>query len=630
MKSARKRRQKRIKPDLVNNSREGQSEVIEGIRRPPWLLNLVSALGIFATITVFAGEWYAPQAAKWLAVALMSSICWLTLAWGLRRASLRIDWIDAIAFLLLLWVAISISWSADPLSGKDTTFRWAMLTSIFCLWRRRTLPSQTVSDSAAIAAGSALVLAFLAMQIGLYGGYYNRNWLSEMLLAAVPFLFPLAIAATATRWRWGIYAVAIAIISYLIFFDSSKIKFAVWSVLLVFLALAFLAKQSWRNAAVAAIAGMSVVLLLVFLGWENVAIGDHHSFRFSILPRAELSIDTILVWLTRPFTGVGSGAFNAVLPFYKDAHASYLNISADTAFGHGLHEAAEAAHNDILQFLANFGLIGSSLVGVGIYLARNSTAAWQRSPERIAGLSVVLTVLTSALIGFPLQMPATLLLFAIGLAWLLPAREEAEAGMAFDLSPGYRLAIAFVAVLAVMVNLWWSWSYLIGQNFFANAVSRHHVERPKRLQYNAKAIESYPYEAVFRRQYLITLMDWDFASDARVAPPEDYDRIFEVASTAGLETGTLFLRLHYLITSDRYRGREEEFRRLRTLMLSQSSRYPEVWMLEGIMAARENDRSHLEYALSRYTALTRGATPEDPMGIISVLRAELGRLSVAE
>ncbi|MBI4290758.1 MAG: O-antigen ligase family protein [Betaproteobacteria bacterium] len=627
MKSAHKLRKKRVSPPVLNRQHDSQDEVI---RKRPLLLDHALALTIFATITVFAGGWYSPQSAKWLPIALLSSICWLTLAWEARRGSLRIDWIDVIAFLLLFWVAISISWSADPLSGKDTTFRWAILTSIFCLWRRRTLPLQTASDSAAIAAGTAVVIAFLGMQIGDYGGYYNRNHICEMLLAATPFLFPLAIAVTGTRWRWGVFALAIAIVTYLMFFSGSKIQFAVWAVLVVFLVSAFLARKSWRKAAAASIACVSAVLLVVVLGWENFATGQYNSFRASFLPRAELTIDSFLVWLTKPVMGVGAGGFTAVLPYFKDAHASYLNISSDTAFGHGMHEAAEAAHNDILQFLANFGLVGVSLVGVGICLAWKNIAAWQHSPERIAGLLVVLTVLTNALIEFPMQMPASLLLFAIGLAWLLPAPREAGVRRVFELSRGFRPAIGFVAMIAVTVNMWWSWSYLLGQNSFANAISTHHVDRPKRLQYNAKAIESYPYEAIFRRQYLITLMDWDFASDVRVVPPEDYDRIFEVARTAGPETGTLFLRLHYLVTSDQYRVRTEEFRRWRSLLLSQSSRFPEVWMLEGIIAVKENDRRHLEHALRRYTVLTGGTIPENQAGIISMLHAELGRLTDAE
>lgn len=593
-------------------------------------MDFVIASLVFFTLTTFAIGWYAPSFAKWLVIALFSSICWLRLGWDAKRGLLRVDPIDAVATVLFLWAALSIRWSADPMTGKDTVIHWAMLLGVFFFMRRRSSLGQTVSVGIAAAAGSVVVIVFEWLDFGVYGGFYNPNMETEMLLAAMPFLLPVAAVLSGTRWRWYILAIALGIASYLVLGNSSKIEFAVWSALGTFFSIAFFAKRSLRHAVVAGAIGILGVLFLIFLGWDSLSIAESKGFRASFLPRLEYTINTLSVWWTHPIKGVGAGGFNAVFPYHQDVHAALMGISSDAPKGNPLFETAGAAHNDILQFLANFGLIGLLIVIVGVYLARSDFYTWRQSPERTAGLTVLLSVLTNALLEFPLQMPSTLLLFTIGLAWLLPLNQRENDGKPFELVIEFRFAVALAAVVAVIVNAWWSWGFFPAQRAFANVLATIYVDAHKALEYNEEAINRFPYDDMFRRQYIITLMRWDETTKARVVTPEGYDKIFAVAATVGPVTGTLILRLQYLLQSNRFRELPDETRRWRNLLVSQSSRVPDVWLLEAVFEGQANNRKGLEDALARYFVLTSGGIPENRAALIASLRSDLAKLIEAE
>ena len=579
------------------------------------VLNGAIAVLLVLVITVFTRSWDSPSYVKWIYVAGLSAVCWGGLAGKAWRSTWRLDALDVLALALLAWVALSISWSSDSQTGADTAFHWLLLSGVFLYLRHSAQDTQqALAISVAAAVGTAVTLVFVAADIGEMGGYVNRNVFAEMLLAALPLLWPFTAALRKTPWAKGVIALQALIVLYLLFFNGSKIKFAVWAVLLGFFGFVYLARRSRRWAfALVALCTVAAVLLVV-LGWNRFALGESHSFSASFMPRIELTIDTVAVWLTQPWVGVGAGGYNPVLQYHKDAHASVLHLTANTPDDVFIFMMAEQAHNDWLQFLANFGLVGLGLLGLGLYLARKQIAAWRLSVQRMAGLAVVLTLATNALIEFPLQMPATLTLFAIGLAWLLPAQGGFLA---------QRQAQVGAALLAALASLGWAWAYNQGQDDFGHMQAVYASDPPLALELNGKAIAAYPFEDTFRRGYLITLMDWEGRVGHSVVPESEYDRIFAVTQSAGANTGTLILRLYHLARAGRLQERAEEVQRWRSLLLAQSSRVPDVWLNEGILALAEGDMPRLRAALARYDVLTAGQTPNNRAAAIASLRSSL-------
>jgi O-antigen ligase len=538
---------------------------------------------------------------------------------------LRVDLVDGAAVIIFLWVIFSIRWSADPMTGKDTAFHWAMITGVFLALRRRVSVGQTTAIGVAAGLGCITYIAFYAFDVGVYGGYYNPNLIAETSLAAVPLLIPVAATLSGTRWRWYVLAVAAFIIGFLIFFSTSKIQYGVWLALGVFFSIAHFKDRSRKRAisvAASLIAGMT---LFIALSWDTPFLNSSNTFKGSFLPRIEYTINTLAVWGTKPVQGVGAGGFNSIFAYHQDDHTSVMKIPMDTPKNNALFETAGAAHNDILQFLANFGIIGALIVLFSIRIAWAQLRVWRSSPATSAGLAVVLTVLANSLLEFPLQMPATLLLFGIGLSWLLPLRERVGEKV-FEHVIEFRVVVGLTACCAIATNIWWTSGFLPAQKAFAKTLSTIYVDAHQALAYNEEAINNYPFDDMFRRQYIITLMRWDETSGKRVVEPFGYDKVFEVANTVGPVTGTLILRLQYLLQSGRFVERADEIKRWRNVLLTQSSRVPDVWLLEGVYAAVTEDPDAIEHALKRYTVLTGGVPPSNRIPLVASLGSDLRRL----
>jgi Flp pilus assembly protein TadD len=129
-----------------------------------------------------------------------------------------------------------------------------------------------------------------------------------------------------------------------------------------------------------------------------------------------------------PWRGVGLGNHKVLFPVYHKVD------SLDAPLGEDL--AVDVAHNDYLQVLAELGLIGLVLGGLGLAVAlRGLVALVARggsAPTRAMALSLagsLLALLVSAGFGFPLEraLPPALLALVLGLqATLATPRGEAD------------------------------------------------------------------------------------------------------------------------------------------------------------------------------------------------------------
>ena len=125
-----------------------------------------------------------------------------------------------------------------------------------------------------------------------------------------------------------------------------------------------------------------------------------------------------------PVAGVGAGAWEVEIPKYQ-------NVGT-------LNEPDYYAHNEFLQLVAEYGLIGVAfLAGLGIYLVSAARSVWSKqgpqSPSdqmlRAAAVGSILMLLVVSNAGFPWRMASTGALFALSLA-LLAATDAKGTGKA--------------------------------------------------------------------------------------------------------------------------------------------------------------------------------------------------------
>ena len=129
--------------------------------------------------------------------------------------------------------------------------------------------------------------------------------------------------------------------------------------------------------------------------------------------RLTVSEDTLRIVGDYPLTGTGAGSFASVYPMYDDG---------DTGFLFWKH-----AHNDYLQFAAEFGLTGFLLLGSIVLLSvwMAISAQVHRRDQMLRGLAcgtlmAIVAMLIHTAVDFNLQIPANAATFVVilAMAWM--------------------------------------------------------------------------------------------------------------------------------------------------------------------------------------------------------------------
>jgi putative inorganic carbon (HCO3(-)) transporter len=136
--------------------------------------------------------------------------------------------------------------------------------------------------------------------------------------------------------------------------------------------------------------------------------------------RGEVAGYAVEMWKDFPAFGSGLGSFPVVFPRY----------SAEATVGTYTH-----AHNDFLEFAAEVGLLGVSLLALMVLMsfAVALRAHYQRSDPVMRGISFaaimsIIGLMIHSAVDFNLQIPANALtfMFILALAWLSRQRQGAE------------------------------------------------------------------------------------------------------------------------------------------------------------------------------------------------------------
>ncbi|CAG0950938.1 hypothetical protein RHDC4_00074 [Rhodocyclaceae bacterium] len=593
-----------------------------------WLIGL----SVLACLCLYLPGWgHGPRFVKWIPVGILS-VLYLGKLWNASRESgeIRFGALDGITLLLAGWVATSIAWSPDTLGGRDTLIKWGLLTAIFIAARHATTPATRLRIASGAMIGIAVIIGLDVFRIAAHGGYMNPNFETEAILFAMPFLLLFSGNDSPAKLKWlvGILATAAAI--FLILFNSSKIEFLVWAGC----GLLFVALSLWQRSRLLA-SGAALLILagigaLIYLGWDTGILSRFTGFRGSLLPRLELSLNGIAIWLDSPLLGRGAGFMYPTYPLYQEHHLQVLGAQR-SILATSFYASAGALHNDLLQFLAGFGLVGLGLVVAGVVVARRQLADWRRSPDRIAGAALVVTSLLNALVDFPLQEAASAVLAVIGLAFLIPGT-GGEKAQSFSMQGGNQLGSRLTALIPILFIAaipavgWWSYRYFIGQDAFGAARQLAFAGRPDlALQLNLGAVGAYPFDEAMRYELYNTLMFLEERSGTITVPAETHDKIFEASLSTGPGNALMILRLEYLLNSGRYKERTEEVARWRRQLATNATRLPDTWLMEGLYAIAENDIPKAKAALDRYQELIGESVIETRLEIVESIRQGIAR-----
>ncbi|MDK9725590.1 MAG: O-antigen ligase family protein [Sterolibacteriaceae bacterium MAG5] len=598
-----------------------------GTQRYSSVADWLVASCVVACLLSFDADWtHSPLYFKWLPVGALalSSLC--ALAITTRNSSIRFDIVDSCALLLLGWVAASLAWSPNTLGGRDVLIKWALLTAVFIALRHASTSSTHVKIAGAIAVSLFGILVMDRLGIAESGSYFNQNYETEAILLGLPFLLIFNGTNTKPWLRWGVRLLAIGSAFFLVYFNPSKIEFLVWAGCGMFFTVAIL----WRRSKLQAFSILLPLLvatgLLIYLGWDQPLFGESHGFRDSIHPRLELLANGFAMWIDSPVIGHGAGFMYPVYPLFQEHYIQLLGAGYRTSLLTGFYTSAGALHNEYIQFLAGFGLVGFALIAVSVYAARAQLRAWQNSASHLAGTAVVVACLVNAMVDFPLQNAASAMLAVLGFTWLIPGTSDAGEKLAPSAIQVHLRHLPLVILVLVAPAIgWWGYRYYLGHDAYGVALKIAPTRPDLSLQLNLGAVGAYPLDDAFRYQLYNTLMFMEENAGHPVAPPAFHDQMIDLGLTAGPGNVLAILRLEYLLNSGRYKERPEEVAKWRRQLTTNVTRLPDTWLMEGLYELAYGRPKQAKEALNRYLDLTGGKISEERKSIVEAIQAGIGR-----
>lgn len=430
------------------------TEVLKG----DWTVALLALMMFLAPALGVPNELMLQDTLKSIVVSFAVLAAALFFFWNQRNRDTALRWhaLVWLPLMLTLYALGSMVWSHTYLAGVEA-IRWFIFTLIVWLGlntldrERMPLLAWGIHTGAFVAAlWTALQfwtdMAFFPQGPNPASTFVNRNFFAEFLVCTLPFSVWLLVRARNSA--------TVALLAFSLGFNLvAMFMTGTRSALLALLALAVvtpvvlwrfrgqLAFKGWDSGTRILAAG---VLLISVLGLGLISTGNpklieenrlegrglnalERSFaRAKSMTQTEeytersFSVRWVMWKATgriiqqRPLSGVGAGAWEVDIPLYQD-EGSQL-------------ETDYYVHNEILQLLAEYGLVGwIFLLALVAYLLRAAWRTWglqATSDEREEGLlrAVTLAGLLAFLIvsnaGFPWRMASTGALFALFLAIL--------------------------------------------------------------------------------------------------------------------------------------------------------------------------------------------------------------------
>lgn len=469
------------------------------VERGDWTVAILTLMVFLAPAVGVPNEEMLQDTLKSIVVAFAAIGAGLLFFWNQRNRR------DALRWHPLMWLPLSLTvyalgsmvWSHTYLGGVEA-IRWFLFSlllwlGINTLSRVRTHWLVEGIHWGAVVASLWTVLQFLVDFTYFPQGpnpastFVNRNFFAEFVVCTLPFTaYLLAQSKGSARIALMAFTLGFNIVALLMTGTRGALT-AMWLLALVVLPVAAVlyrkqfAFYSWDSGRRILAAGV-LLATIVTLGLINTnnakLITESKSYgtadavyglgtnAFDRAFKRTASISTedgslgirLIMWKAtariieaKPLTGVGAGAWEAMLPLYQ--------------VGGSQLETDYYVHNEVLQLMAEYGAVGwLFLIALFGYLllsawktVRNKTPEGiAEAPMRAIALASLLAFLIVSNIGFPWRLAATGCMFALTLAILAASDARLQTRGVFAArrlrwTPGYSqvLAVAMVACLAL-------------------------------------------------------------------------------------------------------------------------------------------------------------------------------------
>lgn len=374
-----------------------------------------------------------------------------------RREPLRWHVLMWLPLSLMFYALGSMLWSHAYLGGVEA-IRWFIFSLLLWLGLNTLSRERLPYLALGIHLGALTASLWTALQFWIDFTYFpqgpnpastfvNRNFFAEFAVCTMPFSAYL-LAQAKTPSQITLMSLTTGFITVALMMTGTRgALVALWVLLLlIFPAIAFLYRKqfafhTWKFRqkllACCLLGGSVLVLGMVHTGNMQIAQEQRGTTAFERAFNRTASISAndsslgvrLIMWRATsrmikatPLTGVGAGAWEVDIPLYQ-AEGSQL-------------ETDYYVHNEVLQLLAEYGLVGwAFLASLLLYLLvsawktlRNRTAEGLReAPLRAVALSSLLALLIVSNIGFPWRLASTVAIFALALAML--AASDARLGL---------------------------------------------------------------------------------------------------------------------------------------------------------------------------------------------------------
>lgn len=398
---------------------------------------------------------------KSILVAFFALAATFAYFWSQRKHQSLIRWhaVMLLPLALFAYALGSMAWSHAYLGGVEAV-RWCLFSLILFLGINVFTRERVTHLAWGIHLGAVIASLWAALQFWMDFKFFaqgpspastfvNRNFFGEFLVCTLPFsvLLLSRVKDKATVF-FLTFSVGFNVAALMMTGTRSALLGLMLIAGLLLLILPMYGKQfvssGWRPVHVAA----AVILLVATIGGigsidsanpniiaENGpgnAIDRAFKRSVSMTDAAEYSKGSFsiraVMWkatgrmiASNPVTGVGAGAWEVAAPLYQTAGSQL--------------ETDYYAHNEFLQLLAEYGLVGWLVLGGMLaYLAYAAYITWKdRSPAGASESLLRALILTSLLVlllvsnaGFPWRMATTGALFALSLSVL--AASDARLG----------------------------------------------------------------------------------------------------------------------------------------------------------------------------------------------------------
>ena len=429
--------------------------------KPNWTVTLLSLMMVLVPAMGVPHEELLQDTLKSILVSLLALAAAFAFFWQQRQPS------QTVTLHRLLWLPLglmayalgSMAWSHAYLGGVEAV-RWFVFSLILFLGMNTLSLARVTHLAWGIHLGAVLAALWAALQFWVDFPFFaqgpnpastfvNRNFFAEFMVCTLPFSVLLL---TRVRDKASFFLLTFSLGFNVVALMMTGTRSALIGLLLLAALLPAivwrcrrqLASTGWRMGHGLALVALliSTVLLLGAINTANPKLiaeagpGDAMdralNRTLSMTKASEYSQGSFsiraLMWkatgrmiLANPVSGVGAGAWEVQAPRYQEAGSQL--------------ETDYYAHNELLQLVAEYGLVGGALlVGLLAYLVWAAYRTWvdrseagqREAPLRALTLASLLVFLLVSNAGFAWRMASTGALFALSLAIL--AASDARLG----------------------------------------------------------------------------------------------------------------------------------------------------------------------------------------------------------